>query len=113
MTTDYTELREAITKSRVGQTRWRCPAQLREEIIGFTQERRQEGVSVMRVAKELGMSESGLSRWLPKRSGQLRPVRIAETPSSNDQLVLITPGGYRLEGLNSRSAADVLRRLGC
>ncbi len=56
MTTNYTELRDAITKSRVGQTRWRCPAKLRDEIVGFTQERRREGVSVMRVARELGMS---------------------------------------------------------
>ncbi len=113
MTTNYTELREAITKSRVGQTRWRCPAELREAIVEFTQERRRDGVSVGRVAKELGMSESGLSRWLPRGDRRLRPVRIAETPSSHDPLVLITPGGYRLEGLSPRGAAEVLRSLGC
>ena len=113
MTTDYTELREAIARSRVGQTRWRCPAQLREKIVGFTQERRQEGVSVMRVARELGMSESGLNRWLPKADGRLRPVRVVEEPSDRGHLVLVTPGGYRLEGLSASCAADVLRRLGC
>ena len=113
MTRDFTELREAITRSRAGQTRWRCPAKLRAEIVEFTQARRREGVSVMKVAKELGMSESGLSRWLQKKDGQLRPVRLAETPSSHDQLVLVTPGGYRLEGLSPRGAADVLRTLGC
>ena len=113
MPTNYTELREAITRSRVGQTRWRCPAELREEIVGFTNERRREGVSVMKVARELGMSESGLNRWLPKGDGRLRPVCVVEEPSSSDQLVLVTPGGYRLEGLNASCAADVLRRLGC
>ncbi len=69
MTRDSTELREAITQSRVGQTRWRCPVKLRDEIVGFAQERRREGVSVMKVAKELGVSESGLNRWLQKSRG--------------------------------------------
>ena len=112
MTRNSTELREAITKSRTGQTRWRCPTALREEIVGFTQERRREGVSVKKIAKQLGMSESGLNRWLLKADGRLRPVRVIETPSGGG-LVLVTPRGYRLEGLSSSSAADVLRRLGC
>ena len=113
MTRDCTELREAITQSRVGQARWRCPVKLRDEIVGFAQERRREGVSVLKIATQLGVSESGLSRWLQKADGRLRPVRLIEEPSRHEPLVLITPGGYRLEGLSSLSAAEVLRRLGC
>ena len=113
MKTNYTELRDAIISSRMGQTRWRCPAELRAEIVDFTQARQREGVSVMKVAKALGMSASGLKRWLPKGQGRLRPVRVCEEASSRDQLVLVTPGGYRLEGLSASCAADVLRRLGC
>ena len=113
MTRDCTVLRSAITESRVGQTRWRCPAKLRDEVVGFAQERRREGLSVMKIAKELGVSESGLNRWLQKADGRLRPVRLIEKPSRREPLVLITPGGYRLEGLSSTSAAEVLRRLGC
>ena len=113
MRTEYLELREAITRSRVGQTRWRCPAPLREKVVEFTKERQGEGVAVVKVAKELGMSESGLNRWLQKGDGRLRPVRVAKEPSSDDRLVLVTPGGYRLEGLSASCAADVLRRLGC
>ena len=113
MARDCTELRNAIAESRFGQTRWRCPVKLREEVVCFAQERRREGVSVRRVAQELGVSESGLSRWLLKAAGRLRPVRVIEKPSSRDALVWMTPGGYRLEGLNATSAAEVLRRLGC
>lgn len=113
MTRNSTELREAITRSRAGQPRWRCPARLRAEIVEFTQARRREGVSVMKVARELGMSESGLSRWLQKGRARLRPVRVIEEPSGRGHLVLVTPGGYRLEGLSASCAADVLRRLGC
>lgn len=112
MTRNATELREAITKSRTGKTRWRCPAPLREEIVGFIQERRAEGVSVNKIAAQLGMSESGIRRWLQKADGRLRPIRVLEKASGSD-LVLVSPGGYRLEGLSSTSAADVLRRLGC
>jgi transposase-like protein len=85
---------------------------LREEIVEFTQERQREGVSVKTTAGELGMSESGLRRWLQKADGRLRPVRVIEK-SSIRELVLVTPGGYRLEGLSSSSAVEVLRRLGC
>ncbi len=113
MTRDTTELREAIIQSRVGQTRWRCPAKLRDKIVGFARERTQEGVSVRKIARQLGVSESGLNRWLQKAGGRLRPVRMLEKPSRREPLVLITPGGYRLEGLSSISAAEVLRRLGC
>lgn len=113
MEKDSKELRAAIAKSRVGQSRWRCPAKLRDEIVGFAQERRREGVSVMKLAQELGVSESGLIRWLQKAEGRLRPVRVIEKPSSCDSLVLMTPGGYRLEGLSPTSAAEVLRSLGC
>lgn len=113
MTRDSTELRESITQSRIGQNRWRCPTPLREEIVEFAQARRREGCSVKKIAEELGVSESGLSRWLPSGSGRLRPVRVAEKRSSPDQLVLVTPGGYRLEGLSASSAAEVLRGLGC
>lgn len=113
MTTNSTELRESITRSRIGQSRWRCPPALREEIIEFSRERRREGCSVKRIAAELGVSESGLSRWLQVGSGRLRPVRVSEKDSIQGQLVLLTPGGYRLEGLSISGAAEVLRRLGC
>ena len=113
MTTTYDELREAIARSRVGQTRWRCPVDLREKIAEFAKERKNEGVGVGEMAKSLGVSESGLSRWLGGGKPKLRPVRVAEQAPSHDRLVLVTPGGYRLEGLSASSAADLLRRLGC
>lgn len=110
------ELREALTRSRAGQSRWRCPMPLREEIIEYSKARREAGIAVMRIARELGVSESGLARWLQDEpgTGPLRRVRIQHAPSEAvAPLVLVTPGGYRLEGLSVASAADVLRRLGC
>lgn len=115
MAKSYTELQEAITRSRAGQVRWRCPLPLREEIVQFTRECQRDGIAVGKVAQELGISESGLSRWLHATKSRLRPVRVADSPRVIDEalLVLVTPGGYRLEGLDSASAADLLRRLEC
>lgn len=116
MTSDSSELREAITRSRAGQIRWRCPRPLRARIVAFTQQRQQAGISIEKTARELGVSASGLTRWLQAGEPRLRPVRIAEAPTespSPDSLVLVTPGGYRLEGLSPASAADLLRRMAC
>lgn len=71
----------------------------------------------MRVAERLGVSSSGLTRWIQAgESPHLRPVNIAEASSittPDGKLVLVTPGGYRLEGLSASSAVSVLRRLAC
>lgn len=115
MATNATELRESITRSRAGRVRWRCPEGLREEILELARERQGSGLSVLKIAQELGLSESTLLRWLKAGTSQLRPVRIAEAPPviASAPLVLVTPNGYRLEGLNTASAAEVLRRLAC
>ena len=115
MAMSYTELREAILRSRSGQERWRCPVELREQIVRFTRDCQLDGIAAKTVAKELGISDSGLSRWLQAADKKLRPVRITDSaaPPRLEPLILVTPGGYRLEGLSVSSAADLLRRLGC
>lgn len=108
------ELRKAIDQSRVGQSRWRCPKPLRQEIIEYSKARRAAGATRVQIARELGVSGSGLARWLEVDSGALRRVRVQPSPPKPaESLVLITPGGYRLEGLSPSTAADLLRRLGC
>ena len=113
MTQNTEDLRAAITRSRANAVRWRCPAPLKEEIVALTERRRAEGTPLMTIARELGVSESGLNRWLQKKSGSIRPIRVIEQAAAAAELVLVTPGGYRLEGLDAASAVDLLRRLGC
>lgn len=120
MTSKSSDLREAIAQSRAGRARWRCPLPLRAQVVALAQEQREAGMSIQTVARELGLSESGLSRWLkaaePLKATEplLRPVRLSQTSSPNpESLVLVTPQGFRLEGLSLTSAADLLRRLAC
>ncbi len=104
-------LREAIERSRAGKIRWRCPPGLRSEVVAFTRERQAAGEGVGKIARDVGLSESGLSRWLRLAEGGFRQVRIGAESASNGDLVLVTPRGFRLEGLSEGLAVRLLREL--
>ena len=113
---DRTEaLRLALEKSREGQSRWRCPASLREEVMAYAREQiEQKSQPRYVVARELGLSDSGLSRWLrPSQTsaGSFRAVSVIADRSGEPDLTLVTPRGYRIEGLSVASAAALLRQL--
>lgn len=105
-------LREAIERSRAGKSRWRCPQGLRSEVVALARERRAAGEGLARIARDLGLSESGLSRWLrPSGDTGFREVRLGPESSSSGDLVLVTPRGFRLEGLSEGLALRLLREL--
>lgn len=105
-------LREAIERSREGQVRWRCPAGLRSEVLSYARERQASGDGIGRIAADLGVSESGLSYWLRSAASRFRAVRIASgAVAASKSLVLVTPRGYRLEGLDGTLALELLREL--
>jgi len=113
MTVNSQELRDEITQSRAGQVRWRCPLALRKKVVEFAEQGKRSGVPVLQMAEQLGLSCSGLRRWLGAGPGRVRPVRIQRDSLETASLVLVTPSGYRLEGLDVSSAVDVLGRLSC
>jgi hypothetical protein len=79
----------------------------------LAEERR--GKPLSQVASELGVSELSLQRWIEQgEPARFRPVEIeAESGrASAGGLVLITPRGYRVEGLEAESLASLLRVLG-
>jgi predicted transcriptional regulator len=100
---------------RRGGRRWRAPEALREEIAAWASELRSGGYTLSAIAAAVGLSESTMGRWLLPRegTGQLRRVRVAAAPGHGVDrgLVVVTPTGYRLEGLAVDEAVEVLRRL--
>jgi len=46
-------LRKALERSRGGQKRWRCPEELRSEVVSYAQSRRASGTGVRLIAVEL------------------------------------------------------------
>ena len=107
-----TKLDEARSR---GGTRWRTPAALRDEITVWARALRAEGHTLGAVAGAIGLSESALGRWVSVEGdpGHLRPVRVAGQVArvKSGGLAIVTPAGYRLEGLSLDDAVDVLRRL--
>ena len=94
----------------------RYSAELRRLAVEVAQGRRQEPLS--RIARELGISVPSLQRWIEQEEpAQFRPVqvRLAAEPERSTEPprpILITPRGYRVEGLDASSLASLLGALG-
>ena len=111
-------LRGEIERSRAERPgRWHCPLALREQIAAYVRERRSAGAGLELIAAELGISESSASRWsLPQRpkatsKALLVEVGVATAQRAIGGLVVVTPRGYRLEGLSEGFALRLLREL--
>jgi len=114
------ELRQEVAaevRSAPGR-RWRSSADLRSKVVSYARVCREGGEPVGDIAERLGLVESTLARWLrAERStgrGSFRQVAImaagdaAETEGAAP-LCLVTPRGYRVEGLDPRTLAFLLR----
>ena len=69
------------------------------------------GGSLKQAAGELGIGYETLRRWRDRRIGtRLRAVKVAEPPAARD-VVVVVPGGARIEGLDLEGIAALARRL--
>lgn len=93
-------------------TRLRYSEELRAEAVRYLERRRQEGVSAKQAASELGVSGWSLSRWSRASWSKLRRVEVVETATDATLLTLVTPRGYRIDGLSEESLVRVVERLG-
>jgi transposase-like protein len=98
--------RQARTENR-GRSgrRRRYSRELRELAVRYRGER--VGVGVERVAGELGISGESLRQWLRPGAGGFRRVGVVGTAPAGE-LVLITPGGCRIEGLKLEELSVLL-----
>ena len=88
---------------------------MRAEVLGYTQRQRAAGRSWQRIARAVGVSVGSLKNWsrLPPPARALVPVAVAApaaVPAA--PLVVVSPGGYRVEGLDLATAGALLRALG-
>jgi hypothetical protein len=87
--------------------------ELRLEAVTYLARKKREGVGLARVASELGVSSWSLWRWVQesKRRVALVPVEVTEAEESRE-LSVVTPRGYRVEGLSEESLLRLVERLG-
>jgi transposase-like protein len=95
----------------------RYPEDLRREAMGLARTGMLAGKSLGSVAEELGLGPATLTRWLGRvGAGEpLRPVEVQreeEEAVQTSSLVVVTPSGWRIEGLRLTDLAELLRALG-
>ena len=111
---EATKLRREIG-TRASMRR-KLPRELRERCARHAARRVAEGAGKKEIANELGVSAMSVQRWLraiPVTS--MVPVRIvapAPTLTSADRVVVITPRGLRVEGLDLDGVCTLVARLG-
>ena len=92
------------------------PEEVREVLVACALEQRERGKSWAAIAKALGVSSSGLIRWSRQRVARCEravPVEVRlEEPSDGTAVTLVSPAGYRIEGLGVSEALAALRELG-
>ena len=94
----------------------RYPGSFRDAVIALARRRVGHGQSLAHVAREVGVSFPTLAAWLERPAWpSLRAVAVApelDPPSERrGHVVLVTPQGFRVEGLDGDALIAVLRAL--
>ena len=107
--------------------KWRCPRDLRTQIVVYAVACREDGEALGAISARLGLVESTLARWLRKRkkrapvdsglepgfrSVAIVPCDEAQRSAGLHQLRLITADGHIVEGLDLQSATYLLKAIG-
>ena len=90
----------------------RIPGATRERVLAYVRQGRSRGQSWGALAQELGLSSSGLQRWwkADASSSPLRRVTVVAAAAAGP-VALVSPRGYRVEGLSLDQAMSLLVRL--
>ena len=104
----------------------RVPPRVRRAVLAYVDAARDEGQAWWGIAEALGLSESALRRWRADDDGRdgvaLLPVEVIAdeapvvaawpTRGIGGALTLVSPSGYRVEGLGVEQLAALLARIG-
>ena len=92
-----------------------CEA-LRQEAVVLARMGMLSGQSLGLMASELGVGCATLTRWIEGAREALRPVEVQLQgelePGPSLPLVLVSPSGWRIEGLRREDLVELLRVLG-
>lgn len=94
--------------------RGRYSRQEREAIVEQVRRLRSDGMAMSGVVAEVGVSQMTLAKWLRESNPApaFLPVVVGSASSASAALALVTPSGYRIEGLTMDALLALLGRLG-
>jgi phage terminase large subunit GpA-like protein len=132
---ELVELRRQLAKTVTGRGIY-YPDALRERVSAWAYQRRDEGAPWDVIAAELGCQNSTLRRWVQTEDRRVRkrtkpttalvavdvdgggplvaveePVEPTASQPSRRLVCVVSPAGFRVEGLTVDEAVDALRRL--
>jgi hypothetical protein len=92
----------------------RYTSELKKQVAKAAMRLREAGLGWHRIGRALGIPNETVRRFCRASSdsggGAFAPVVVADDDSGTS-VVLVTPGGYRVEGLNLDQVAQLLTRL--
>jgi hypothetical protein len=108
---------DAMTKLGERGRTTRIPDEVREAVVAFAGEARSAGATWKQIGDRVGLSASVVQRWWRSTS---RTSAWSDVVVTDDRavgggcagLVLVTPSGYRIEGLSLDAVERVIARVG-
>jgi transposase len=89
---------------------------LKARAARWISERRAAGATAAQIAEELGVASGTVLRWSAdarlKQARALVPVQIVPDRGGNREVSVVSPSGFRIEGLSLTEAMTLLRALG-
>ena len=105
-----------LSQTRPRRSRDGYPSRVRAQVTALAASELASGHSVSSTARRLGLAASTLARWLdaePDATPGFVPVVLPEVqaPSHSSPISVVTPAGFRVEGLDLDGVVAMLRRL--
>ena len=114
-----------LFENRRQPTGTRYSPAFRAEVVRHARAQVREGVAVSRIARSLGLRPKTLTLWMRDMpASKLRTVRVvsgerdaralpsaAAVPAAEQRLVVVTPSGVRVEGLDLEGIVHLMRSL--
>jgi transposase-like protein len=99
---------------RIGTRRGRCvSAELKLRASAWIVRERGAGRAVSELAHELGIASGTVLRWSSETGTRaLVPVRVVPDVAEARTVAVVSPSGFRIEGVTLSEAARLLRELG-
>jgi len=74
---------------------------------------RERGVGWAEIGRQLDARPASIQLWMKQAGPEFLPVTIEPAPARPTSLAVVTPEGFRVEGLDLESAHELLEYLRC
>jgi hypothetical protein len=113
MSKEAEKLRRELARVETGRGK-RYPAELRQRVVAWASRRHAEGASWETIKAELGQKFDTVRRWClsTRPSRALARVRVVSERAEPRLVSVVSPAGFRIDGVTMADAAVLLRELG-